>query len=103
MVLSPTGPPENFSDDGEHQVAIHFVQAVRVHAERVQRVARHRPGDAALRAHFGEIAHAAEQAIGHARRAAAAASDFLSAPSSSSAMPRIPAERRKISIKSSGL
>src|SRR5271156_2585007 len=65
-----------FLDDGEEQVAVDVVEAVLVDAEHGQGVAGDGEVDEALGADFGEIADAAQQAIGDARSAAAAAGDF---------------------------
>ena len=56
-----------------------------VHAQHRERVARHAQRDVPFRAHFGVIAHTPQQAVGHARSAAAAPRDF-GAPSRSMAM-----------------
>src|ERR1700722_8851886 len=63
-------------DDGEEQVAVDVVEAVLVNAEHGQCVAGHGQIDEPFGADFGEIAHAAQQAIGDARGAAAAAGNF---------------------------
>ena len=55
---------EIFLDNSQHQVAVDFVEAVLVNAEHRERVARNTERDVALGAHFGEIADAAQQAIG---------------------------------------
>jgi hypothetical protein len=49
----------------------------------------------------GEVAHAAQQAAGDARRAARAAGDLVRAPSSVIGMPSTRAPRRTISSSSS--
>ena len=73
------GAAGKFLDDREHEIAVHFVEAVFIDAEPVERFAGDVGGDAALRAHFGEVAHAAQQAIGDARSAAAAARHLFGA------------------------
>ncbi len=50
-----------------------------IHAEHAQGFLCHFAGDAAGGAHFGEIAGTAQQTVGNARRAAAAAGNFLGA------------------------
>src|SRR5208283_3255822 len=68
-----------FVEKGEKKVAVHFVEAVFIHAELAQRLLSNFPGNASGGANLGEIAGAAEQAVGDARRATAAARDFLGA------------------------
>src|SRR6266567_1191457 len=63
----------------KHQVAVHFVEALRVHTQHLQCFLRHRARDTARRAHFRKIARAPQQAVGDARRSAAAARDFFGA------------------------
>src|SRR5579885_2601867 len=63
----------------EHQVAVHFIEAIFIHAKHFQRLLRDGLCDAAIGADFGEVARAAEQPVGDARRSAAAAGDFLAA------------------------
>ena len=63
-------------EEGEKKVAVHFVEAVFIHAEHAQRVLSDFAGDAAVGADFGKIAGAAEQTVGDTRRATAAAGDF---------------------------
>src|SRR5579885_70067 len=53
------------------------IQAQLVDFEHGQGLAGDRSGDAAVRAHLRVVAHALQQAIGHARRAAAAPRDFF--------------------------
>ena len=66
-------------DDREQQLAVDLVEAVGVDLEQRQRVVGHRRGDGAVGAHLGEVAHAAQQAVRDARRAAAAAGDLAGA------------------------
>src|SRR6266702_3677898 len=68
-----------FIEQREHEIAVHFVEALGVDAQHLQGFLRDRARDAPGRAHFRKIARAAQQAIGDARRAAAAARDFFSA------------------------
>ena len=60
-------------------------------------------GDDALGAHLGEVAHAAQQPVGDARRAARAARDLVARRSASIGTSSIRAERRTISASSSTL
>src|SRR5207302_8541761 len=63
----------------QHQVAVHFVEAIFIHAEHLQRFLGHGARDAACGAHFREVARTAQQPVGDTRRAPAAARDFFSA------------------------
>ena len=65
-----------------------------VDLEQVERLARHARVDVAGAAHLGEVAHALEEAVRHARRAARAAGDRLGARRSSISTSRMPAERQ---------
>ena len=71
--VEPDRPAGIFLQDGEHKVAVHFVQAMLIDAEHLQRLICDGERDVALRAHLREIARAAQQPVGDARRAAAAA------------------------------
>src|ERR1700682_149632 len=62
-----------FLQDGEHEVAVHFVEAMLIDAEHLQRLVCNRERDVALRPYLSEIARAAQEPVGDARRAAAAA------------------------------
>ncbi len=64
-------------EQGNHQVAVDFIQSMLIDAEHVQGFASHFPGDAAGGAHLSEITSAAEQAVGNARRTAATSGDFF--------------------------
>ena len=68
-----------FVEQGDHEVAVDFVEAVFIDAEHVQRFAGDFASDAAAGANFGEITRAAKKAIGDARRSTAASGDFFSA------------------------
>src|SRR6266851_409623 len=68
-----------FIEQGEHEVAVDFIEAAFVDAKHGQGFLSDRASDAAGGTHFGKIAGAAQQAIGDARRSAAAASDFFGA------------------------
>ena len=75
-LFSPTGPPANLSMIVAQQPAIGLVEAVRVHLEQLQRVVADRAGDAPVGAHLREVADAAQQPVGDARRAARPARDL---------------------------
>jgi hypothetical protein len=66
-------------EQSTHQAALDFVKTEFIHTEHVQGFAGDIACDASAGADFGEIADAAEQAVGDARSATAAASDFLGA------------------------
>ncbi len=78
-----------FVDEGEHEVTVDLVEATFVDAEHGEGFLGDGAGDAAGGAHFGEIAGAAQQAIGDARRSAIS-------------MARILAERCRMISRSSG-
>src|SRR6185503_12823472 len=63
-------------DDGLQELPIHHIQARDVDVEHAQARVGYFASDAALRFHFGVVAHPAQQAVGDARRAARAAGDF---------------------------
>nr|GEU28642.1 hypothetical protein [Tanacetum cinerariifolium] len=58
------------------QLAVHDVEADRIHVEHDQRSVGRGLGDVAIAFHFRVIAHAAQQAVGDTGRAARAAGDF---------------------------
>src|ERR1035441_7663458 len=62
-----------FFEDRQHDFLIDFVEAEAIHFQQVQRGLRHGLRDAAVGAHLRIVAHAAQQAIGDARRSPAAA------------------------------
>ncbi len=67
-----------FIEQGDHEVAIDFVEAVFIDAEHVQGFAGDLARDAAAGANFSEITRASKKAIGDARRSTAAPGDFFS-------------------------
>src|SRR5690606_20227171 len=69
-------PAIELLDDREQQLAVHDVKAVPVNIEHVQSLTRDLDGNFAVRAHFGEVANAPEQAIGDARRTARTRGDL---------------------------
>ena len=78
-VERPTGPPSNFDADRAQDLAVQAVEPALVHLEHLERRPRGLRGDHALHAHLGEVAHALEQAVGHARGAPAARRDRVRA------------------------
>ena len=82
IALMPTGPPSYWRAIGVEICAVEAVEAAAVDALAAQRFVRHRLGDDAVGAHFGEVAHPPQQAVRDARRAARARRD-LRAPSGS--------------------
>ena len=62
--------------NGFEQGAVHHVKALRVDIEHGQRTLRHLQRDAAVGLDISVIAHAAQQAVGDAWGAAAAAGNF---------------------------
>ncbi len=68
-----------FVEKRKKEIAVDLVEAVFIYAEHAQRILSDFAGDASGSADFGEIACAAEQAIGYTWRAAATAGDFLGA------------------------
>ena len=63
-------------DDRPQQPAIDLVEAVLVHLEQLQRRVRDVERDRAVGAHLRVVAHAAQQPVGDARRAARAPGDL---------------------------
>ena len=88
--------------DGAQDLAVEPVEPGRVDLEQVERLARHVRVDVAGAAHLGEVAHALEQPVGHARRAARARARSPRRPPSSISTPRMPAERSTIRARSAG-
>ena len=75
-VLQTDGAAREFLDHGEEQLAVHDVEPERVDIEHLERGFGDALRDAAVGFHLGVIAHAAQQAVGDARRAARAAGDL---------------------------
>ena len=90
-------------DDRAQQLAVDLVEAVLVDLEQLERRVRDVERDRAVGAHLRVVAHAAQQAVGDARRAARAAGDLARPRRRRSARPRIRAERRTISSRSAGV
>ena len=101
--LTPDRAAAELLDDGEQEPAVDLVEAVRVDLEQGEGVPGDRGGDRAVRAHLGEVAHAAQQAVGDARRAAAAARRSRAAPAASIGTPRMRAERVTIGARSASV
>ena len=78
-MLRPTGPPSYFWMMVEQQPAVDFVEAVRIDFQHGEGGVGGGPVDDARAAHLGVVAHAAQQAVGNARRAAGTKSDFRGA------------------------
>ena len=74
------GRRANFSSTRVQELAVHHVES-RARRRRASTARRRRPGrvTSPSRLHFGEVAHAAQQAVGDARRAARAARDLARA------------------------
>ena len=70
MVPTPTGPPPNLSMIVRSSLRSTLVESVLVHFEQLQRGVRDVERDRAVGAHLRVVAHAPQQAIGDARRAA---------------------------------
>ena len=63
-------------DDRAQDLVVDLVQPQLVDVETAQRLARDVSGDHAVRPHLGVVAHAPQQAVGDARRAARAPGDL---------------------------
>ncbi len=72
QAVQPDRAAVEFVDDGVEQLAVHDVQAGRVNVQHGQGAVRDVLGDLAARLDLGIVAHAAQQAVGDARRAARA-------------------------------
>ena len=68
-----------FIEQGDHEIAVDFVETLLIDAEHVQGFAGNFAGDAATGADFGEIAGAAEESVGNSWCATAASGDFFGA------------------------
>src|SRR5688572_17557698 len=66
-------------DDRAQDLAVDLVEAVLVHLQQTERPPRRLGADGVVARHLREVAHPAQQAVGDARRAAAAARDLLGA------------------------
>ena len=62
-------------DDGGEELAVEVVEALTVYLEQIERCICNRLLDAAIGAHLGVVAHAAQQSIRDPRRAARALRD----------------------------
>ena len=91
-------------DDRPQQLAVDLVEAVLVDLEQLRAPAlRDVERDRAVGAHLRVVAHAPQQPVGDARRAARAPRDLRPPPRRRSARSRIRAERRTISSRSAGV
>ncbi len=79
IVSTPTGPPPKLTAIALEIAPVHLVEADRVDVEQAQRAVGDRAGDGRRALDDGEVAHAAQQAPGDARRAARALGDFVGA------------------------
>lgn len=68
-----------FIEQGDHEVAVDFVEAVFIDAEHVQGFTGNFTSDATACPNFGEITRPSKKTIGNARRSTAASGDFFSA------------------------
>ena len=89
-------------DDGQQQLAVEHVEALRIDLQHVERRER-RPRRSMMpgRLDLREIAHPAQQPVGDARRAARALGDAQRAVGLRSRASRIAAERVTMSVRSS--
>ena len=67
-----------FIQQGNHQIAIDFIEAVLIDAEHLEGILGDLAGDTAVGAYFREVAGASQQAIGDPRCAAATSGNFFS-------------------------
>ncbi len=77
--IQPHRPAVVFFDDRFQDAAVHVIQAERVHLQQVERFPGNLRCDDPICAHLGKIAHAPQEAQGHARRSACPASDLFHA------------------------
>jgi hypothetical protein len=70
QAASPDRAAAELVDDRAQQPAIDLVEAVLVHLEQLHRAVRHLRRDPAVGPHLRVVAHAAQQPVGDARRAA---------------------------------
>ena len=75
-VIEADGAARKFVQHGFEEFAVHHVEAFVVYIEHLQGGIGQGGIHAAVAFHFGVVAHAAQQAVGDARGAAAAAGDF---------------------------
>ena len=92
-VERPTGPPREALADGREDLAVQPVEALVVDLEQVERGVGGRGVDRAGAADLGVVAHALEQPVGDARRAAGALGDRARALPASISTPSTRAER----------
>ena len=76
QVVQPHRPAVEAVHQGLQQLAVHQVKAHGVHVQQGQSLSGGVAGDAAIAFDLGPVAHAAQQAVGDARRAAGAPGDF---------------------------
>ena len=76
-VERPTGPPPNFSTIASSSARSDALEPVLVDLQQVERLVGDPGRDRTFVAHLGDVAHAAQDAVGDARRAARAPGDLL--------------------------
>src|SRR5206468_6017969 len=74
--VDPDRPAAELVDDGEEEGAVHLIEPRLVDVEQGERIARDGPRDPPLGTHLGEVAHAAQQPVRDARRAARTAREL---------------------------
>ena len=74
--VEPHRAAAEFVNEHLEQALVHFIEALGIDLDHHQRRVRDAAGDAALAADLGEVAHPAQQGVGHPRRAARAGGDF---------------------------
>ena len=75
-ILDADGPAGELVEHGAQELAVHHVEARGIDVEHRERTVGHGARDRAIGAHFGEVAHAPQQPVDDARRAAGALRDL---------------------------
>ena len=101
MLSMPTGPPSNFSMIVSRNLRSSVSKPCGSTSSRSSAAPATRLIDAAVRLHLRVVAHAAQQAVGDARRAARALRDAARAGCIDAARSRMPAERVTMRSRSS--
>ena len=71
-IVETHGPAVKAVDQRFEQLSVHHIKALRIHIEHGQRLRGNVLRDGARTFYLSKIAHAAQQAVGYARRASAA-------------------------------
>ena len=98
--VEPDRSAPELVDDGMQEPPVRLVEALLVDLQQGQGVARDLHRDGAVGPHLGVVAHAPQQPVGDARRAARPAGRFSAVAAASMGTPSMRPERVTISTRS---